>query len=108
MHNCSETRKSTGKKVLLAMLFKERLIIQYPQKKLAADLLNHSFFLDFFFFAIELSDSDSYRHFTNFLDTDMHSLMILRSFDFVALCFVLLHLLRFPSRAEHASQYAFR
>lgn len=28
--------------------------------------------MDFFFLSTELSDSDSYIHFTNILDTDMH------------------------------------
>lgn len=71
-------------------------------RKLASYLLNHFFFVDFFFLAIELSDSDSYIHFTNFLDTDMHSPMILRGFDFISLHFVLLCLLQFPWKAEHA------
>lgn len=77
-------------------------------RKLASYLLNHFFFVDFFFLAIELSDSDSCIHFTNFLDTDMHSPTILRSFDFISLHFVLLCLLQFPWKAEHAPQYTFR
>lgn len=67
-------------------------------RKLAFYLLNHFFFfMDCFFFAMELSDSNSCIHFTNFLDTDRHSLQ--DSQDFVSMRVVPLCLLQFPWRA---------
>lgn len=63
------------------------------------------FFVDFFFLATELSNSDSYIHFNNFLDSDTHSLTILRSFDLVSLRFALPCLLQLPWRVEHAFQW---
>lgn len=78
-------------------------------RKLASYLPNHFFFfMDCFFLAIELSDSNSYIHFTNFLVSDRHSLKdyedtdrhsLKDSQDFVSLSVVLLCLLQFPWRA---------